>query len=276
MNTMTILIKDGVSATSNEGMCGSLCHEHEAPVSFDEAELCVTTYAQYVNGCEGEPLNAMTGRDGGVLALLMMTILVALYGLRHSSRLFNTFTQDLWSTRRRENAFDDHTTSDSWVIMAMIFQSCVYQGLLLFMKIEETIGCKSSAIFSAVAAVVGLMIVFYLFQLTAVSVVGHVFSDKIGAGQWIKGFNASQILLGMALSIPALIALFYPEMASVMFFIAVLLYIIARVIFICKGFRIFYHNFNSLLYFILYLCTLEIIPVILVYSGAIFLVDLVQ
>ena len=41
----------------------------------------------------------------------------------------------------------------------------------------------------------------------------------------------------------------------------IVLYIIARVIFICKGFIVFYDNFYSLLYFILYLCTLEIAPI---------------
>jgi len=253
-----------------------LCSEAEAPLSFNANELCVNTYASYVEGCDGQLLNSMPVRDTGVTALLVVTILVVLYSLRHSSRLFRSFAQDLWSTRRRENAFDDNSARDTHVILALLFQSCVYQGLLLFMNIDLHIDCAMSTVFASVMSIVGLMMVFYVLQLCAISIVGHVFSDKIGAVQWIKGFNASQILLGFSLSIPVLISMFYPATVNIMFFLGVFLYFVARVIFICKGFRIFYHNFGSLLYFILYLCTLEIIPVILVYSGAYSLIDLLQ
>ncbi|MBP3590263.1 MAG: DUF4271 domain-containing protein, partial [Muribaculaceae bacterium] len=40
------------------------------------------------------------------------------------------------------------------------------------------------------------------------------------------------------------------------------IYVSARLIFIIKGFKIFYNGFISLIYFILYLCTLEIVPLI--------------
>ncbi|MDE6655263.1 MAG: DUF4271 domain-containing protein [Muribaculaceae bacterium] len=43
--------------------------------------------------------------------------------------------------------------------------------------------------------------------------------------------------------------------------------------FIIKGFRIFYHKIWSLLYFILYLCTLEIVPLIILYLTALSLVN---
>ena len=45
------------------------------------------------------------------------------------------------------------------------------------------------------------------------------------------------------------------------------LYLVVRLIFICKGFRLFYDNLLSSVYFILYLCTLEIAPLILLYKG---------
>ncbi|MFG6389490.1 DUF4271 domain-containing protein, partial [Muribaculum sp.] len=93
-------------------------------------------------------------------------------------------------------------------------------------------------------------------------------TDATGAAQWLKGFNATQALLGFLLLVPALAVLFYPAAALSLISISALLYILARIVFICKGFRIFYHNFPSLLYFILYLCTVEIIPVLLVYRGA--------
>ena len=253
-----------------------MSREGDAPVAYNEPDLCATSRAGYVDGRVGDELQSMPANDSGVITLVVVTFLAALFGLRHSSRLFRTFAQDLWSTRRRENAFDDRTASDSQVVMAMVFQSCVYQGLLLFLHFDSVVDVAIGSIFGAAMAVVGVILAFYLVQLLVITVVGHVFSDKMGAVQWIKGFNASQILLGFAIAVPTLIALFYPETTNAMWILGVFLYFVARVIFICKGFRIFYHNFGSLLYFILYLCTLEIIPLIWVYSVTRFLVDLLQ
>ena len=107
--------------------------------------------------------------------------------------------------------------------------------------------------------------VYYLWQLCAYRIVGYVFTDKLSARQWIKGFNASQALLGLLLIIPALIVLFNPGGAAAVASIGIACYLMARLIFIFKGFRLFYDNFGSLLYFILYLCTLEIVPVVLIF-----------
>ena len=113
-----------------------------------------------------------------------------------------------------------------------------------------------------VAALAGLAGAFYLFQL------GHVSPwDMCSPIVWVPGcggvgLNASQMLLGVVLTVPTLVALFYPGVSGVMLAIAAGLYILSRICYISKGFRIFYNNFPSLLYFILYLCTLEIIPVI--------------
>lgn len=251
----------------------TLCHEEDAPTSLKEQQLCSTAKAAYVEGITGSFRTNRPSDNSGVLTILIISFLCVAFNFKHSKQLFKTFTQDLWSLRRRENAFDDHTANETRTLFVLIFQMCVYQGVLLFTKINSTITIPPDKIFYAFASLIGLTSIFYLLQLLAYTIIGNVFSDKIGATQWIKGFNASQLLLGFAIMIPALVSIFYPETVSMMFFIAMIFYFIARVIFICKGFRIFYHNFGSLLYFILYLCTLEIIPVILVYSGAHLLID---
>ena len=68
---------------------------------------------------------------------------------------------------------------------------------------------------------------------------------------------------------PAAAALFYPGASATLATMAAIMYIIGRICFICKGFRIFFNNIFSLLYFILYLCGAEIIPILLVYRKAV-------
>lgn len=246
----------------------ALCREENAPSSITEEQLCSTATVPYTNGLAGETRPTQPGQNSGVLTILVLAFLFVAFSFKHYSRLFKSSTQDLWSIRRRENAFDEHTSNESRTLIAMLFQLWVYQGIILFGKLSNY-SIHEDRIFIVVISLIGVSATFYISQLLIYHTIGFVFSDKIGTTQLIKGFNASQVLLGITLLVPAFISLFYPAHSGTMFGIAASLYFIARVIFICKGFRIFYHNFGSLLYFILYLCTLEIIPVILVYAGAV-------
>jgi hypothetical protein len=130
-------------------------------------------------------------------------------------------------------------------------------------------------VFTTVAIMTLTVICLYIFRLTAYWVTGYAFSDAIGRTQWIRGFNASQVFLGVMLIIPALVAMFYPAYAINMLWLSVCAYLVAEIAFIRKGFMIFYCRFAYLFYFILYLCALEIIPLILTYLGAVRLYRLI-
>ncbi len=242
-----------------------ISHEADAPSSQTDRQLYSTRPPAWQSGVAGVERPVTPATDSGVLAMVLAVIVLIGLNMRHVKRIFRSLPQDLLSVRRRSNAFDEHTANETRVAMLQLLQLWVYEGLLLFMWLQ-TPGKSilvSGGLTSQVAILVGLACALYLFQLGACITVGYVFTDQQSASLWQRGLNASQIILGWALSVPALVSLFYPGLAQDMIIIAALLYIASRICYIYKGFRIFYHKFSSLLYFILYLCTLEIIPVII-------------
>ena len=230
-----------------------------------------TTVAAYLSGNEPMARTNHPGHDSGIMMLLTLTFIMVAFSFKYYRRMLSTYGQDLWNVRSRANAFNEHTANDRSVMGILIFQLCVYSGLLISAKISSVTPINPNKIMLTSCCLMGAYGLFYLFQLAIYSMVGYVFSDKSGATQWIKGFNASQIFLGFSLIIPTMISIFYPTTTGVMLGIASTLYVVARLTFIYKGFRIFYINFYSLFYFILYLCTLEIIPIIFVYKIAQFI-----
>ncbi len=227
-----------------------------------------TTLPPFMSGNEPQSRTNHPGHDSGIIIILSITFLLVAFNYSSYRRLLSTYSQSLWNVRRRANAFDDHTTNERSLIAILIFQLCVYVGILLSAKISTIIPINPDKILITTYSMMGVYGLYYLFQLTSYSIVGWVFSDDGGLSQWIKGFNASHIFLGFALIIPTLISIFYPTTTEVMLTIAIILYVIVRLMFIFKGFRIFYNNLYSLFYFILYLCTLEIIPIFFVYGIA--------
>lgn len=72
------------------------------------------------------------GYDSGVLTMIIASFLLVAFSFRNASRLWKTFFQDLTVVRRRANLFDERTVGEKWVIAAMLIQTCVYEGLMLF------------------------------------------------------------------------------------------------------------------------------------------------
>ena len=50
---------------------------------------------------------------------------------------------------------------------------------------------------------------------------------------------------------------------------ALSLFALSRILFLCSTFKIFLHNIYSLFYIILYFCAVEIIPLAVMYYGAV-------
>lgn len=247
------------------------CHEVDAPyvLHLRNATLGRVPYA---DGLQPEPRAMLPGYDSGVMCLIILIFIILTSNFRHYSTYIKTFAQDLFSVRRRSNAFDGtHTVSETRVLLSLVSLVCLCEGILLFSSISFRGGATGESAFSAVGLLTLLSAGYYMWQLVAYQTVGFIFSSSEATKQWVKGFNASQSLLGLGLLLPALLVLFNPGLTPLLMSVSVLLYAVARVIFISKGFRIFYDNYSSLVYFILYLCTLEIIPPYLLYRLASFI-----
>lgn len=255
----------------------AVCPVALVPEAASDSVYRMTVATDWGTGKEGVPRPVRPGYDSGVLTLLIASFMIVAIGFRRGARLWKGLVHDLVDVRRRSNAFDERTIGETWVTGAMILQTCIYTGLLLYAGLGYAgLPVAEAPVFATVAAMTGVAVGLYLFRLCAYMVTGYAFSDPVGRLQWIRGFNASQVFLGCVLVFPALGAMFYPQVSGTMLLIAGIAYVLAEIVFICKGFRIFYHGFESLLYFILYFCTLEIIPLVSAGSLAVILYRLIH
>ena len=254
----------GLPQVTGEALVGAdVCREADALFSAADRDCYVSRPPAWQSGVAVCPRPVSLGTDSGLMAVVVGVLVLIGLGMRHVRRLFRALPQDLFSVRRRANAFDEHTANESRVVILLLLQLFVCQGVLLYTWLgglePVSDGHRLTVTVLALSALSGG---FYLFGLTGCLTLGYVFADRVNAGLLRRGLNASQILLGVALAVPTLVSLFYPSLSGIMLVAAGVLYVLSRICYISKGFRIFYHNLPSLLYFILYLCTLEIIPVI--------------
>ena len=174
----------------------------------------------------------------------------------------------MFSTRRRENLFEDHTVNETSIQAALIANTCIIEGFLIYFAVQlmwpALAPSLQQGVFAHVAAYSGLALAFYTAQWMVYKVLGYTFLDAVGSKLWIDGFKASQSFLGLTLLPVLVLLMLYPAHSKMLLSIAASLYLVARLIFIFKGFRIFYGNLSSIVYFLLYLCAVEIVPLVLV------------
>ena len=213
------------------------------------------------NAMRGMPLEPTTvaSIDSYILAAVLLFLVLLAFNARHVARIFRTFFRDVWSTRERDNVFEERVASENQAMLLLLLLTSVLEGMTLGAYLDRSHLIRMFLLGTAAA------VVFNLFSLVACAVVGYVFTSSAMAIQWRRGLFATQAMLGFLLIIPTVLLVVEPTMVKQAFYLALALYVAARLLYIIKGIRIFYNQFYSWVYFILYLCTLEIAPVIVLW-----------
>ena len=227
---------------------------------------------------------------GMSLILGGLAILFFMIGLRcrNNRKYLGVMARSLVDVRTRGNAFDETVTETFFLVLLMLMWSCS-AGIILwgFLGFETTRLIAASPWNSfglpslvsnppaTIAICMGVGVAYTCLMTLAYITVGSVFTDGRRARQWLKGFSASLGLLSFIYFPVALLLLFNPQWTEILLIIALVTFILAKIIFIWKGFRIFFTQISSWVLFLYYLCSLEIVPLILTGLGAMWLCSLV-
>lgn len=232
------------------------------------------THSHEVNVRYQSPLH-----DNGTMLLVFAVIAFMLVSYSKGKKYVSDLFYKMFSIKKRENLFEDHTVKETQILFSLIANTCLFGAIIMFEGLvyyRPELYVPDLPIYCYVLMFGIFLGVFFLVQVGVYNMLGFVFSEKVETKLWIDGFKASHAILGIILAPITFVMLIYPEITETMLVVAVILYFSARFVFICKGFRIFFNNLSSLIYFILYLCSVEIVPVILSLAGAIKLCIILQ
>ena len=218
--------------------------------------------------------------DTPSMTLLLVGLLAVALCYHTGYKYIENFFHYMFSTRRRENLFEDHTVNETSIQVALIANTCIVEGFLIYLAVlllrpALAEGLQAN-VFPHIAAFCVLAALFYGVQWLVFKTLGYTFIDKEGTKLWLDGFKATQSLLGLVLVPVLMLVMCYPSHGKMLILIGALLYLVIRLVFIYKGFRIFYSNLSSVFYFILYLCAVEIVPLVLLTKVTIWICGTLQ
>lgn len=229
-----------------------------------------TTYVMIIEPEKGEPLPeraappAPAGLSWISAALLLLFVVVAIR-FRNNSKYLGALLRSAIEVRTRGNVFDD-TVKESSFMLVLNIMWCLCTGVLLY----TLTGGRPEMAGSAAGMGMGVLLcaAYELFMILAYWIVGNVFSDSLHTKLWVRGFLSATGLTTLVLFPAALLTLCYPALAVTALWIGLFAIITGKIVFIWKGFRIFFTQMGAWVLFLYYLCSLEIVPLILLYVAA--------
>ncbi|MCH5227383.1 MAG: DUF4271 domain-containing protein [Muribaculaceae bacterium] len=217
-------------------------------------------------------------REGGsegvsyILGGLFILFLIIALRFRNNFKYVFTMFRNLVETRTRQNVFNDTVRETSLIVLLNILW-CACAGIIGFCVFQyfhpDMVPWQHRAVGMLLG--MGIAVAYTLCLWWSFTWVGWVFSDRIHAELWVKGFSASQALMAPAFFLTALIGISNPESVPNVGIVSGIVFILVKIVFIWKGYRIFFNQISSWVLFLCYLCSLEIVPLILSYRCALLL-----
>lgn len=217
-------------------------------------------------GFVGTPLPDTLNANPIITTSLLILFLLFGYVLSFGRKMILETTKDFFYLKERSSIFIDSTSNVSQLKISYIIIFVGSIGLFLFSLYfhdDRTSSLQEKLIYLAIFS--GIALGFLILKFLIFSALGRVFFDQNTSNIFFKGYFT--IIFGLGLAIyPVVIGLIYtPETFFTTFlYIGLLLMFISFILILYKIFQIFLVDFYSLFYIILYLCALEILPVLLV------------
>lgn len=195
--------------------------------------------------------------DSVLLAVLMAVLAVNLLLSPTLIRAVRVFFKQLFRTHR-EVMPGEKTFGERIVVLGGVVETLVFEALLLYCAV-------GADIFPPLLSLAGLgllTLLMFMIQYCGYALTGYAFAGGDDTRLWLSAFLVTQACAGLPMAAISLAALFYPRFLAVFLILGFAFYIIVRIPLYIREFRIFYISQASILYFFLYLCTLEIVPFI--------------
>lgn len=245
------------------------------PGEIKEGIILINPASEYRdNQPRKEDSSSWNGMSWIYLALTLLFCICALK-FKGNKRFLKVLFSDLTETRMRHNAFDE-TVRETSLLVLLNIAWIVSAGIILWVFVRFNCSADTYSSFSipdrqplgiAICVAVTAIYISVLFLGYAIS--GNVFTDSKLTRMWLKGAGASNALQTFFLFPIALLLLNYPAWTKGLLIAALAIFLIGKLMFIIKGSRIFFHQISSWLLFLYYLCSLEIVPLILTYVAAV-------
>lgn len=235
--------------------------------STDTHELIThsdSTSIELREGIHAEKLPLSTTDNPWLISILLLAFGFFAISYNRSAKYLRHLFLSLFKVNTRGNLFDETTINENQLKVSLLSITFITEGIAIYYALFEPILTNSKLILPTMALCSVVCWLYYLLQMSIFNILGNIFSNKQEAYYFTENFTTVNLFIGLFFTPLILAMLFVPHIKATALIIAAIFYILSRLIIIYKGIRFFSPHIFGLLYIILYLCALEIVPLLLI------------
>lgn len=214
--------------------------------------------------------------DSGVITLLIAAFLFFAISYRRGAKYLQHLFSSLFKVNPRGNMFDETTINENQLKLSLLTLTFITEGITLYYSLLHQSINNEHLILPSVIICIALCAVYYLLQVLIYNLLGNIFDNKFSTETFTESFTTINLFIGLFFSPAILVMIFIPQATTIALYICFIFYLLARLLIIYKGISIFLPHLFGLLYIFLYLCALEITPLLQLKKLVIYLYKILE
>lgn len=245
---------------------------------FDIDTTAVAVQSSH-SGFEGIPLPISTFTESVIfLIFLACFMLFSLVFSREGTALIGNFRNVFTSGSRRHTSIykEQITTTEIWGELFLIFQAAAIFAIVLFVfSWDKGLSAMPQNYYYLFfgGAFLGMGVFFGLKYVIYKIIGSFVFASEME--QWIARYFWIVELLGVLSFFPAMFFVYLHEFREVALIVLLVIFFISRLVVLVTLLMFFVKHKIGFLYFIVYLCGVEIAPYLFLYKGAVSFMNII-
>lgn len=223
-------------------------------------------------GYEGNQLPITLVNSVGVQAVLLLSVVLTTFAMGIGSKYFEQLIRNFFRVRERASFFTENSVVGFEFKAFLTLQAIALESLISYNMIRELffLNTLRPNFILGIGLFALVFMVYHLLRVFAISFVGSTFSESRTTSSYISEYFTFMSFWGVIL-LPIAIAMLYWQIPVVLLGVLLVLPILfGRISYFSKGVKIFFIQNQSIFYIILYLCALEILPLIALFQVLIY------
>lgn len=237
------------------------------------SEGAVHALADGVGGVVGQSIPYLLHNDEWVTGILLLCFFVTSYVFSSGKALFFQSVRRLFFNHEINHFFHPQATVDTYCLLFLNLQACLLLSVLMLKCMLDAPGSTLVSMLTPSVAsrllggFTGLAILYMIVKRFSYKFVNWVFFDKAKNSLWLKAYFFVISILGILLFPVTLLVVYGNLPFYVNVAIPAFLFFLANLFFIYKCFSIFFRQSHGSFYLFLYFCTLEVLPLLVIWKG---------
>jgi hypothetical protein len=214
------------------------------------------------------------------IVLLVVLVLLSAFALifRLNLPLFDKMMNNIHASEQRQSIFDTAQRDSVLFNLFMNFQTLLLSSIFIFLiSVDDNFFIKpdTATTFLAITCLLVALLVFYLFKRSIYGIFGYIFLEKDMYKMMFVNYQALFCVWGISLYLPVLWILLIGKYFYWAYTIFIISYLSFRITLVRRFIHIFFYKNTGLLFLSSYLCGQEIIPLVFLYEGLIYMYNII-